>query len=141
MIQADLAKVGIKIKLVSYKWAEYLKRAAAGEHSMLQLGWTGDNGDPDNFLFVLLGCPAIAGGSNYARWCNREFQKHIEVAKQETNQQKRTTHYLKAQEIFKKEAPWVPLAHATVFKAMSARVEGYKQSPFGTESFYEVDLK
>ena len=27
----------------------------AGEHQMGVLGWTGDNGDPDNFLF-LLGC-------------------------------------------------------------------------------------
>ena len=55
MMQADLAKVGINAKLVSYEWGEYRKRMQAGEHQMGLLGWTGDNGDPDNFLAVLLG--------------------------------------------------------------------------------------
>ena len=55
MMQADLAKVGINAKLVTYEWGEYRKRLQAGEHQMGLLGWTGDNGDPDNFFF-LLGC-------------------------------------------------------------------------------------
>ena len=50
MMQADLAKVGINATLVSYEWGEYRKRLQAGEHQMGLLGWTGDNGDPDNFL-------------------------------------------------------------------------------------------
>ena len=52
MMQADLAKVGINAKLVSYEWGEYRKRMQAGEHQMGFLGWTGDNGDPDNFFFL-----------------------------------------------------------------------------------------
>ena len=58
MMQADLEKVGIHAKLVSYEWGEYRKRMQAGEHQMGLLGWTGDNGDPDNFFSVLLGCDA-----------------------------------------------------------------------------------
>ena len=50
MMQADLAKVGVNAKLVTYEWGEYRKRLQAGEHQTGQLGWTGDNGDPDNFL-------------------------------------------------------------------------------------------
>ncbi|EJS90378.1 hypothetical protein AAUPMB_02436, partial [Pasteurella multocida subsp. multocida str. Anand1_buffalo] len=30
------------------------------------MGWTGDNGDPDNFLNTLLSCAAVESGSNYA---------------------------------------------------------------------------
>lgn len=37
-------------KIVSYEWGEYLKRAKSGEHQAVMMGWTGDNGDPDNFL-------------------------------------------------------------------------------------------
>jgi len=33
------------------------------------------------------------------------------------------------------------LAHAKVFRAMSENVQNYKISPFGTESFYYLDLK
>lgn len=141
MMQADLAKIGIKIKLVTYKWAEYLKRAANGEHTLLQLGWTGDNGDPDNFLNTLLGCDAVENGSNFAKWCDKKFQYHIEQAKIVTQLDQRIKHYMKAQEIFKNQAPWVTLAHSTVFKAMSKKVKGYKASPFGAESFYGVVLE
>ena len=53
-IQADLAKIGVKAEIVSYDWQTYLDRTGKGEHSMALLGWIGDNGDPDNFLYVLL---------------------------------------------------------------------------------------
>ncbi|MCP6098979.1 ABC transporter substrate-binding protein, partial [Klebsiella pneumoniae] len=49
MLQADWAKVGIKARIVSYEWGEYIKRAHNGEHDAMLIGWTGDNGDPDNW--------------------------------------------------------------------------------------------
>ena len=64
IIQADWAKIGVKVKVVSYEWAEYLKRAKLGEHQIVLLGWTGDNGDPDNFLATLFSCSAVEKGSN-----------------------------------------------------------------------------
>ena len=53
MIQADWAKIGVQAKIVTYEWGEYLKRAKAGEHQSVMMGWTGDNGDPDNFLSLI----------------------------------------------------------------------------------------
>ena len=61
MVQADWKAVGVEAEIVSYEWGEYLKRSAAGEHETVLLGWTGDNGDPDNFLFALLSCEAVKG--------------------------------------------------------------------------------
>lgn len=141
MMQADLAKVGIKVNLVSFDWGTYLAKARAGEHQMLLMGWVGDNGDPDNFLNVLLGCGAVEGGSNYSRWCDKNYEKVIEQAKITADQKKRTEYYTEAQKIFAAQAPWVPLAHAKAFRAMDKRVQGYKISPFGTDSFYGVDIK
>ncbi len=141
LIQADLAKIGIKVKLITYDWPTYLSKARKGEHQMIQLGWTGDNGDPDNFMNVLLGCAAVEGGGNLARWKNKNFCKLMVQAKSISNVKARTKFYLKAQEIFKKEAPWVPIAHSKVFRAMSKRVKGYQIHPFGVEMFHKVDLK
>ncbi|RDT62494.1 ABC transporter substrate-binding protein, partial [Klebsiella pneumoniae] len=53
MVQADWAKIGVQAKIVTYEWGEYLKRAKAGEHQAVMMGWTGDNGDPDNFFATL----------------------------------------------------------------------------------------
>ena len=92
IIQADWAKVGVTAKIVSFEWGEYLKRSKNGEHQTVLLGWTGDNGDPDNFLAVLLGCDAV-GGSNRAQWCNKEFDDLIMKAKQVSDAKERTRLY------------------------------------------------
>jgi dipeptide transport system substrate-binding protein len=140
LMQADLKKVGITAKIVSYDWSTYLSKARNGEHQMIQLGWTGDNGDPDNFLNILLGCTGAKSGSNASKWCHKKFDDLVTKAKKITDIKARTKLYEQAQVIFKKEAPWVPLAHSTVFKAMSKKVKGYKVDPLGGDIFTFVEL-
>lgn len=141
LMQADLAKIGITVKLVQYDWPTYLAKSRDGLHVMAQFGWTGDNGDPDNFLNMLLGCDAVQAGSNRARWCDQSYEKLISSGKVITDVGQRTKFYQQAQERFKAQAPWVPIAHAKVFRAMRANVTGYKIDPFGADVFYGVDKK
>lgn len=140
MIQEDWSKVGVKAKIITYEWGEYLKRSMAGEHSTVLLGWTGDNGDPDNFLAVLLGCDAV-GSSNRSEWCYKPFDDLLMKAKQVSDIAERTKLYEEAQVIFKEQAPWVTIAHSIVFEPMSKNVVDYKIDPFGQHIFYGVDLK
>ena len=79
LMQADLAKIGVKAEIKSFEWGEYRKRMQAGEHQMGMLGWTGDNGDPDNFLHTLLGCASAQGasGSNVAKFCYQPFDELV----------------------------------------------------------------
>jgi dipeptide transport system substrate-binding protein len=141
MMQADLAKIGVNAKLVTFEWGEYRKRMQQGEHMTGQLGWTGDNGDPDNFFF-LLGCSAARpGGQNLSKWCNKEFDDRLNRAKSLASQAERAKLYAEMQVIDKEEAPSFKIAHSTVYEAMRANVTGYKQSPFGAHQFNGVDLK
>jgi ABC-type transport system substrate-binding protein len=41
MIGADLAKIGIRLKLVTAEWDQYRTRLQAGEAPMALYGWTG----------------------------------------------------------------------------------------------------
>ncbi|MCJ8144261.1 ABC transporter substrate-binding protein [Ancylobacter sp. A5.8] len=141
MMQSDLAKIGVNAKLVSYEWGEYRKRMQQGEHMTGQLGWTGDNGDPDNFFF-LLGCTAARqGGQNLAKWCNKDFDALINKAKTISDVGERTKLYEQAQVIVKEEAPWFTIAHSVVYEPTRKEVVDYKVSPFGRHEFYGVDLK
>ena len=141
IMQADLAKVGITVELKSFEWGEYRKRLQAGEHQMGLLGWTGDNGDPDNFFF-LLGCAAAReGGQNIAKWCNKEFDDLLVKARTLSDNKERTAMYKQMQAIFKKEAPWVTIAHSTVFEPIRKEVVDYKVSPLGRHEFYGVDIQ
>jgi len=140
LIQADWAAIGVEAEIVSFEWGEYLERSKAGEHQTVLLGWTGDNGDPDNFLHVLLGCAASTDGTNRARWCHEPFDSLLLEAKQVSDQAERTKLYEDAQVIFKEEAPWVTIAHSVVFKPVRKEVTGFKIDPFGGHIFYGVDI-
>jgi dipeptide transport system substrate-binding protein len=142
MMQADLAKVGINAKLVSYEWGEYRKRLQAGEHQLGLLGWTGDNGDPDNFFF-LAGCDKDGkpAGQNLSKWCDATFNADMMKARSLTNQDERAAIYKEMQKIHHDQLPWLNIAHSTVFEPVRKEVTGYKISPLGAHEFQDVDIK
>lgn len=141
LMQADFAKVGVNVEIVQFEWGEYLKRSKELDRDgAVLLGWTGDNGDPDNFLAVLLGCDAV-GGSNRAQWCYQPFEDVIQKAKIVSDTAERTKLYEQAQVIFKEQAPWATIAHSVVYMPVRKEVVDYKIDPFGGHIFYGVDLK
>ncbi|HWV10327.1 MAG TPA: ABC transporter substrate-binding protein [Pseudomonas sp.] len=140
MLQSDWAKVGIKAKIVTYEWGEYLKRAKAGEHDTMLIGWSGDNGDPDNWLGTLYGCDAV-DGNNFSKWCFEEYDKLVKAAKRTSDVAERTELYKQAQVILKREVPITPIAHSTVYQPMRKNVQDFKISPFGLNSFYGVGVE
>ena len=141
LMQADLAKIGVEVEIVSFEWGEYLKRSKELDRKgAVLLGWTGDNGDPDNFLAVLLGCDAV-GGSNRAQWCYQPFEDLIQKAKIVSDPAERTKLYEQAQIVFKEQAPWATIAHSVVFKPIRKEVKDFKIDPFGGHIFYGVDIE
>ncbi|KAB2890834.1 MAG: ABC transporter substrate-binding protein [Desulfobulbaceae bacterium] len=141
LIQADWAKVGVETEIVSFEWAEYLKRSSdKNRDGAVLLGWTGDNGDPDNFLATLLGCAAV-GGNNRAQWCHQPFEDLIQKAKVTSDVAERTKLYEQAQVVFKEQAPWATIAHSLVSEPVRKEVVDYKIDPLGGHIFYGVDLK
>ena len=141
LLQADWAKIGVKVKLLTYEWGEYLKRAKKGEHQIAMSGWSGDNGDPDNFFATLLGCDAVKGGGNYARWCNKDFEQLIQNATKTPKQADRAKFYEKAQEVFKEEAPWITIAHSVRFTPVRKEVLNFKMDSTAHHYFDKVEMK
>ncbi|MFS4427218.1 ABC transporter substrate-binding protein [Stutzerimonas stutzeri] len=137
MIQADWAKIGVKARIVSYEWGEYIKRAHNGEHDAMLIGWTGDNGDPDNWLGTLYGCDSV-DGNNFSKWCDPAYDALVKQAKSISDQEKRTELYKQAQQFLHKQVPITPIAHSTVYQPMRASVQDFQISPFGRNSFYGV---
>jgi dipeptide transport system substrate-binding protein len=141
MIQADLSRIGVRLRLMTDEWSAYRQTLQAGRAPMALFGWTSDNGDPDNFLHVLLGCPAARqGGSNVAKWCDPAYDALVTEAKMALDRTTRVALYGKAQEIFKHQAPWMPIAHSVVMMGMRKTVIGFKLDPVGRHLFTGVDL-
>jgi dipeptide transport system substrate-binding protein len=141
MMQADLSRLGIRLKLVTKEWAEYRTELQQGRFTMALYGWTGDNGDPDNFLDVLLGCTAARiGGNNVAKWCDPSYDALVARAKRLPDQTARQSLYEQAQVIVHDQAPWVPIAHSVVYMATRKEVTGFRIDPLGRQIFDGVDL-
>ncbi len=139
IVQAQLADIGVEIEIVSYDWGTYLDKTDVGEHSMAMLGWTGDNGDPDNFIYLLLSADsAVPPAMNISFWRNEEFTNLTLEAKRVYDQDARAKLYEQAQVIFHEEAPWVPIAHSVVTVPVLNTVHGFVIYPTGSRVFQRV---
>lgn len=140
VLQADLAKVGIQAQIQVIEWGELIRRAKAGEHDLLFMGWAGDNGDPDNFLTPQFSCASVKSGLNFARFCDAKLDGLISQGKTLSEQEKRSVLYEDAQRIIHDQALWLPLAHPTATTLLRKEVKGYAVSPFGRQDFSKVSL-
>jgi peptide/nickel transport system substrate-binding protein len=143
VMQQDLEKVGVSAKLVTYSWETYLTKTSSGEHSTCLLGWTGDNGDPDNFLNVLLNSASATpeDALNVAYYKNPKVDKLMEQGQTTVDDNERQKAYYQAQEIMHEDAPWVPIAYVTPPLAMQDTVVGLDPNPTSSEPFNTVDIK
>jgi peptide/nickel transport system substrate-binding protein/dipeptide transport system substrate-binding protein len=135
LIQQDWAKIGVKANIKTYEWGEYLKRSKKGEHDVYMSGWSGDTGDADDFLSPNLMCNVDPDGFKF---CNAEFDKLVDEARGTTDAAKRAALYEKAQEIFKRERPWITMAHSTIYVPLQRDVQGFLLSPGGSMDFENV---
>ena len=135
MIQADWAKVGVKARILTYEWGEYLKRANAGEHHVYMSGWATDMAAADEFLTPNLTCAASRGG---IKFCNKEFDALLDAARAEVDEGKRLALFEQAQVIFKRERPWITMAHSSVYIPLRKDVQGFVMAPNGSVDFEGV---
>ena len=140
VIKKNLEDVGIPAKIVTYEWATYLDKTKKGEADAFMLGWTGDNGDADNFLYTLLSKDTI-GSNNYAYYSSDEANKLLLEAQSEIDEAKRNELYKQAQVIIHEDAPWVPLAHSIPLLAAKSNVEGFLPHPTGSDKLDKVTIK
>jgi dipeptide transport system substrate-binding protein len=79
--------------------------------------------DPNDFLSVLLGSPAI-GATNRSRYRSAAMDRLLEQGRRGRGQRERATGYRSVQALFQKDLPWVPLYHVSVVTAYRKDVQG-----------------
>jgi ABC-type transport system substrate-binding protein len=135
LIQQDWAKIGVKATIKTYEWGEYLKRANNGEHDVYMSGWSTDVADADEFLTPNLMCAGSKGG---IKFCNAEFDRLVDEARGTADGERRNALYRQAQEIFKRERPWMPMAHSSIYIPVRRDVQGFVMAANGSVDFEGV---
>ena len=138
---ADLAKVGITAKVVTFEWGTYLKRQREQPEDMdlFQLGWTGDNGDPDNFLAVLF--DGLASSAIRTQWHNEKYHELMVKGRQTIDQNERAKIYEEAQQLIYDEVPVISVAHSTVIWPALKNVKDFKLHPTSSVRMKNVWLE
>jgi peptide/nickel transport system substrate-binding protein len=132
---ASLEKSGFHVVPHSAPWRpDYVKHVNDGTAGDLNLiGWTGDFGDPDNFLGTFFKVYHPQFGFHNAKIFNI-----LARASAETNLKKRIALYKQANIMIMKFLPAVPYAHSQPALGMQKKVRGYVPSPVGTDPFAGV---
>ncbi|WP_242035122.1 ABC transporter substrate-binding protein [Mesobacillus harenae] len=145
-IQSDLAKIGVEVEIQTLEWGAYLDKvfvpADQNDMDMHQMSWIGDNGDPDNFLYILFsGAQWPTAGFNDSYYKNEEVDELLAKARVTKDKAERTKMYEEAQEIIMSEAPWIVVDHEKQIIATSSRVKDFKLHPTGVFRFANVNIE
>ena len=107
-------------------------------HDMTLSGWSTDSNDPDSFFRPLLSCAAIGSATNYAHWCNPQFDQILHTALISQQLADRIDSYDQAQQMLAAQLPVLPLASSLRLQAYRYDIKGLVLSPFGNTSFAGV---
>jgi peptide/nickel transport system substrate-binding protein len=134
--KADLEKVGFRVVPKSAPWRpDYNQTVNSGGAQLYLLGWTGDFGDPDNFLGTFFQAKSPSWGFD-----NAEIFRKLDEAERETDQDKRASLYQEANRLIMDFLPGVPYVHTKPALAFAKNVRGYVPSPVSLEPFSIVSL-
>lgn len=128
-IQEYLADVGINVELETLEWGAFLDaRRQADNTDMGMAGWSGDNGDPDNFLYELFSSYTIPVG-NTTHYVNETVDELLAEARSIPDQDERALRYEEAARIIHDEAAWLFINHTLQVRATRASVDGFALNP------------
>jgi len=140
-VQGYLAKVGVTAKITQYEWGAYLQRLRHEPWTGFAMcGWSGDNGDPDNFLGDLFEYDEAAGHprtNNCTRHHNAEFDKLIQQGRLVSDQPKRAQIYMQANRILHDDAPGIFINYTNQVRASRANVHGFTLNPL--QMFFHME--
>jgi peptide/nickel transport system substrate-binding protein len=130
-IAAELQRVGIRVKLDAFDWSVFLDKIHNGEHPMVLAGWSGDNGDPDNFMYSLLDKDSTKRPNvlNYSFWRDEAYHRLMLAGQATSDPAERAAIYRRANAMVHDMVPSIPIVHVTVPIAMRTSIAGFIPSP------------
>ncbi|HUH08233.1 MAG TPA: ABC transporter substrate-binding protein [Egibacteraceae bacterium] len=143
-IRADLAAVGVRLRLREVTYATYLSALRRGTPGMFRFGWVLDHPTADNILTPLFRSAADSAelSANYGGYASEEVDELLDRARRTALSQVRAAHLREAERIAVGQdmavVPIVTLRHSAV---VSDRVDNFYYSPLGLPNLDEVRLR
>lgn len=137
VIQAQLAKLGIKVKIEIGDAPTFRRRwLQERQWDLVQIQWDADL-DPDETLY-----PELHSGEtwNAGRWNNPDFDRMVEAARSEADQKKRKRYYEEAVRLIIEDAPVTIMLHVNEQKLFHKYVKNFQMIPANLINMHSVWL-
>ena len=135
MIQGYLSAVGVELSITQYDWTTYKTKVQTDPYDICFYGWTGDNGDPDNFMNLLAD---TNWSMNVAHWQDDEYKALIAEGLKTPDGDARDAIYLQCEEMVAEKQPWVLISHSKNLLGYSPKVKDFYYHPTGVVFFKGV---
>jgi peptide/nickel transport system substrate-binding protein len=130
VIQAQLARVGIQVKVQSYDWGTFFGDIKAGRFQLYGLTWVGVR-MPDIFRYAFHSASTPPNGANRGRYRSDRADWFIEQARAEADPLRQAALYRDLQSLLHAELPYVPLWYEDQVAASRSSVRGYRLAADG----------
>ncbi len=125
IIQAQLAEVGIEVKVHSLDWGTFYGDVKAGRFQMYSLTWVGIK-TPDHFRYVFHSGSLPPEGANRGRYRSTEADRLIEQAEAAPDLPGQARLYHRLQHHLLADLPYIPLWYEDQVVAFRRGVSGYE---------------
>ncbi len=124
---ADMWKpLGVEVSMLNTDTkTHYAHLRDKGDYDVARAGWIGDYSDPQNFLFMV---ESDNDGFNYANYNNPEYDALMDQAAAETDLDQRANILKKAEEIFMRDLPFIPLMYYGSLSMVSDKLAGWEDN-------------
>ena len=135
-VQGYLKKIGINAEVRKLDMGAFLSTVRSGKYqSLFMIGWTGDNGDPDNFVCELYSSRNPV--DDVTRFHNPDVDRLCVEGLAETDHAKRVAIYQQVQKLVWQGAPWLFINSVEQVRAIRPDVHGFQLNP--TQMFFDME--
>jgi len=137
VIQAHLAKIGIKVRIELADFPTFRRRwLQERQWDLVQVQWDADL-DPDETLYPELHSTETW---NAGKWVNKDFDRAVELARAENDFKRRKKYYEDSIRAILEDAPVTILLHVNEQKIFHKYVKGFQMIPAGLINMHAVWL-
>jgi peptide/nickel transport system substrate-binding protein len=131
ILAKQLAGAGFQARIIAYPWEEFKKALLRQEGDAFLYGWTGENGDPDNFLYTLFSSAQITNGLNATHYHNQKIDTLLITAQRTLAPALRSRLYQDVQKQLLQDMPAFFINHSLFLVAAAPDIQGITIRPGG----------
>ncbi len=125
IVQSQLARVGIQVRVRSYDWGTFFGDVKAGRFQLYSLTWVGVR-TPDLFRYIFHSSSLPPAGANRGRYRSAGADRLIEAAEAAGELDRQAPIYRQLQALLLRELPYLPLWYEDQIYVHRREIRGYR---------------